>query len=535
MGCAVGKACVAVLTSVVCAVVGALAGLTAAASAAHGSAAVARLTTSGANAIGVDPLPNRGAKPVGRPYAGPPGTPDPWTPLANQPSFSPDALLLLTDGSVLAHQYASGNWWRLRPDATGSYLDGSWSKVAPMPAGYVPLYFASAVLPSGRVIVEGGEFNLVNGQWQPDDGNLGAIYNPQTNKWAALSPPTGWQHIGDAPSAVLANGRFMLGSCCGTEEAILNANTLTWTPTGMGKADPNNEEGWTLLPDSQLLTIDSIDAPNTELYTPRSGTWASSGPTPVTLVAGQELGPQVLSPDGWALGTGATGATALYNTSRRIWSAGPSLPVIGGQQYTVADGPASILPDGNVLMGASPAGSPPTHYFVFNGTRLTQVADPPGAPNDQPYYTRMLVLPTGQVMFTGNAPGGGSEVSIYTDPSGPPPGWRPQITSVPHTPAIGSKYKLSGVQLDGLTQGAAYGDDFQDATNYPLVRITNRATGTSTYARTTGMTSLSVAPGAKSSTNFTLPASVKTGPSSLVAVANGISSAPTSVNITAAP
>ena len=35
----------------------------------------------------------------------------------------------------------------------------------------------------------------------------------------------------------------------------------------------------------------------------------------------------------------------------------------------------------------------------------------------------------------------------------------------------------AGMQLNGLTQGAAYGDDFQDATNYPSVRIVNTVTG----------------------------------------------------------
>ena len=457
-------------------------------------------------------------------------------PLGNQPPFPPDGMLLLTDGSVLVHQYATGNWWRYRPNAHGDYLHGTWHAVATMPAGYVPLYFASAVLPNGNVLVEGGEYDLVNGQWQLDWGNHGAIYDPRRNKWAPVSPPVDWQHIGDAPSAVLANGRFMLGSCCGAEQAILNAQTLTWTSTGSGKADSNNEEGWTLLPAGQLLTVDVGAAPKTRpSIRPAAVAGHPPGQRPQRWSSAGNSARRLLSPNGWVLATGATGATAVYNTSHRVWSAGPSLPVIAGQQYTIADGPGSILPDGNVLLGASPAGSAPTHYFVFDGTTLTQVADAPGAPSDLPFYTRMLVLPTGQVMFTGNSTTGGSEVSLYTDSGSPRAGWLPQITSVPTTLVAGSTYTLSGAQLDGLTQGAAFGDDFQDGTNYPLVRITNTASGTVTYARTAGMTSLSVAPGKKSSTNFTLPASIRTGPNSLVAVANGIASAPVSVIIAAAP
>jgi hypothetical protein len=91
---------------------------------------------------------------------------------------------------------------------------------------------------------------------------------------------------------------------------------------------------------------------------------------------------------------------------------------------------------------------------------------------------------------------------------------------------------VSGLQLNGLTQGAAYGDDFQDATNFPLVRLTNNATGQVSYARSTNMSSMSVAPKNSSSANFTLPSGIATGPSTLVVVANGIASAPVAVNVT---
>jgi hypothetical protein len=77
----------------------------------------------------------------------------------------------------------------------------------------------------------------------------------------------------------------------------------------------------------------------------------------------------------------------------------------------------------------------------------------------------------------------------------------------------------------------AYGDDVQRATNYPLVRITNRATGVVTYARTHDHSSSSVAPGAHSHTYFDVPANLPAGPSDLVVVANGIASDPISVHV----
>src|SRR5450755_2157548 len=79
-----------------------------------------------------------------------------WQKLKHQPTFQTDTALQLTDGTVMMHEYGVSNWWRLTPDNTGSYLNGTWSKLAPLPSNYGPLYFASAVLADGRVIVEGG-------------------------------------------------------------------------------------------------------------------------------------------------------------------------------------------------------------------------------------------------------------------------------------------------------------------------------------------------------------------------------------------
>ena len=125
--------------------------------------------------------------------------PSPWRRLTRQPPFIAGAMLLLTDGTVMVHDQGaknngSSNWWRLTPDVNGSYLNGTWSKLASLPAGYAPLYFASAVLADGRVIIEGGEYN--NGQ--EVFTNLGAIYDPVTNKWTPVSPPEGRDGQGSA-------------------------------------------------------------------------------------------------------------------------------------------------------------------------------------------------------------------------------------------------------------------------------------------------------------------------------------------------
>ena len=87
----------------------------------------------------------------------------------------------------------------------------------------------------------------------------------------------------------------------------------------------------------------------------------------------------------------------------------------------------------------------------------------------------------------------------------------------------GSTYKISGTQFNGLSQAAAFGDEYQTATNYPLVRITNTGTGHVFYAKTHGHSTMAVATGSKIvSTNFDVPATMETGASTLEVVANGI-------------
>ena len=130
---------------------------------------------------------------------------------SNTPNIGAGAMALLTDGRVLVHDESGnpgtwGNWWTLTPDVTGSYATGTWTQVATMPAGYGPLYFGSAVLPDGRYIAEGGEYNLGNDAWT----NKGAIYDPVANSWTAVTPPSGWASIGDSN---YNGGQLVLRQC----------------------------------------------------------------------------------------------------------------------------------------------------------------------------------------------------------------------------------------------------------------------------------------------------------------------------------
>jgi hypothetical protein len=189
-----------------------------------------------------------------------------------------------------------------------------------------------------------------------------------------------------------------------------------------------------------------------------------------------------------------------------------------------------VLPDGQVLVDVSPGVyQTPTHFFKFNGETLTQVADPPHATSLSSYDGFMMMLPTGEVLFNDRI----GDIEVFSDGKPPVPAWRPVIDTVPTTLAPGDSYTVSGLQLNGLTQASAYGDDYQSATNFPLVRITLVASGHVFYARTSGMTSMSVAPHRASSAGFQVPAGIETGAATLEVVANGIASDAVDVSITA--
>ena len=498
-----------------------------------------------------------------------------WTPLTNQPTFFANTMLLLTDGRILVQDTANTDWYFFTPDSTGSYINGTWSSIGSMPQQclntnnltletYAPLYFASAVLPDGRVVIIGGEYNFAISS-DATDSNIGEIYDPAANTWTCLASPSSWSLVGDAMSVVQQDGTFLLGNFISSQVATLNLATTppTWNvinpPGKAADQNFNNEEGWTLLPNGDVFAPEiwnSLDATQTPalVYSPTLQTWSSAGTAPdplVLLTVGNtnyfEIGPVVVRPDGTVFVTGATGFNDIYNTTTGAWSSGPKLPTLIdsfscnnvnftniAEQYVVADGPAALLPDGHVLIEASPVDAncgwiPPTAFFEFDGTNLTQVAGTPFSSVNVSFNGRLLVLPTGQLMFTDTS----NDVEIYTATGTPNPTWAPTIRNSPATAGAGAtNMKISGTQLNGLSGAVAYGDDYQAATNYPLVRITNGVTGHVAYARTHGHSSMGIATGsAIVSTYFDVPSNIELGASTLVVVANGIPSTSVPINI----
>src|SRR5690349_6811484 len=75
-----------------------------------------------------------------------PGTPGTLTRLAHSAPDNNETAFLLTDGTVLVQGFNDSDWYRFTPDINGSYLNGTWTRVADLPAGYSPYAYASAVL-----------------------------------------------------------------------------------------------------------------------------------------------------------------------------------------------------------------------------------------------------------------------------------------------------------------------------------------------------------------------------------------------------
>ena len=478
-----------------------------------------------------------------------------WKPLGNQPPAAIDTMLLLTDGSVMCHDYGTGttltpDWYRLVPDAFMDYANGHWHKLTPMPANApasqngpvnAPLYFSSAVMRDGRVFVAGGEYNVSG--LASVDLTAACIYDPVADSWGAIPTPSGWTNIGDAPTCMFPDGRILMGNINTTETAIFDPATRTWHP-GAHKHDNSSEESWTLLPDNTIIVAEVDNHPHAEKYLIANSQWIHAGSTPPghDLVLNEpgvsiEIGPAVLMPDGRVFCAGATGHTAVYlpplhPAQPGTWIPGPDFPLSGGKPMRAFDAPACLLPNGSVLVAVGPLNAgwsgPPTEFFEFDGALLHATPNPASAAGEPTYNARLLLLPSGQVLYANCT----STIEIYTPAGGPLPAWRPQITQVPHHLHPGGTFRLDGRQLNGLSQANAYGDDAQMATNYPLVRLLGLATGAVDFCRTFDHSTMGVATGsAVHHTHFHVPAHLPHGEYELVAIANGIASEPVTVHV----
>jgi hypothetical protein len=461
-----------------------------------------------------------------------------WTPLVNPAPAPLGTMLLLSDGTVMV-QGGGGNtiskdWYRLTPISTGGYVGGSWSTLAPM---HTPrAFFASDVLRNGDVFLAGGEYT--------DAGkvrtNTGEIYDPNTNAWQSISnfPQS---RLGDAPSELMPGGNVLVGYIRGTLAYSYNPSTNIWAPAAnLQNGDTSSEESWVKLRDGSILTY-SIDASVNDgvalaqRYVPAINRWVPAGVLPVRLSSpevGDEIGPAFLLPTGRALFLGANGRTAEYKPTTSSWTRGPDIP----DKLSAGDAPGAMLPNGQVILAASKAIKPtasgqtfhfsaPTRLFEFHPATNTISRMPVPRALDDVFKRisagrlRMLVLPSGQLLLSD----GTNDPWILTPSGSAAPSWKSNILGVAKNP--NGSFTLTGERLNGISEGASYGDDAQMATNYPLVQLRNATAGTVTYARSFDWSSTGVATGRMPETaEFTLPPGLAPGAYRLTVIANGIGS-----------
>src|SRR5262249_30366382 len=220
---------------------------------------------------------------------------------------------------------------------------------------------------------------------------------PVANTWSSqLTEAFGGGNVGDAQGMVLPNGNYVLTNISTTNMESLNPATGVFTalnPTG--KRDINDEENWTPLFDGTELTVDSRIASSFERYTPSTNAWGGAGSTPVNLADtgggsvgnSDEVGPCLGRPDNkiMCFSGNALGQNALYDPGTNTWShtASMDFPAGGGGHFAMADGAAAALPNGNILVMASPVTttnpfSTPSHFYEIDlNNTLTAVTGSP--------------------------------------------------------------------------------------------------------------------------------------------------------------
>lgn len=454
-----------------------------------------------------------------------------WTPLPSTAQTSLGTMLLQTDGSVLAQgPNESNNWFKLTPDSQGSYVNGAWSPAASM--ANTRLYYSSNVLPDSRTMVLGGSLSSAGYSTK-----TGELYDSRSNVWTAMANFPEIQY-GSGQTILLPSGKILAGSLITSNCYLYDPSNNTWTVTGSRLHNERNiGSSWTLLPDGDVLSYDILASYNTGLpqaqrFDLATGTWVEAGTLPVLLTspsAGFKLGPALRLHDGRILQLGANSNTALYDPTTNTWTAGPMMP--GGRGADSS--PAAIMPNGRVIFTAdTPLSTAPTRMLEFDPVANTISDITSSLPSDlqtnlnrlQAYRGRMLMLPTGEVLFSPDfsAP---ATAYIYSADGTAPESLRPSISSVTRTTANG--YTLTGQQLTGQSAGAAFGAGAHMDSNYPIVQLTSTDGSNSiTYARTFNWTPGVATGNATVSTQFELPASLPAGLYNLRVIAGGLASAP---------
>ncbi len=374
----------------------------------------------------------------------------------------------------------------------------------------------------------------------------------------------------DMISETLPNGSVLMAPVCPKNcgDTLIYSPTTGWLPNAIplaniGGANPTGwscsqqEDTWVKLRDGSILTADPPSPPapggspqtpqTSERFLPSQSAWVAEANLGFALYdtefgwsGGGETGPAFLLPTGKAVFIGGSPVMGIYDPVANAWSQSriaPNGPATGGALLGGFDSPGAMMVNGKILLALGFAATPynwtpsPTFFYEYDPTQdtYTEVLGPdypglvPGSPGAPPSIwtdcgtTAMLDLPDGTVLMVGGC--NSSQLFEYAPTGSPLPQGQPQVQSVS---AVGGScstcYLLAGTGLNGISEGASYGDDAQMATDFPIVKLTDGSRKVA-YARTYNWSSSSIAPGASGSTNFQLPAGF--GPCDLQVVGNG--------------
>ena len=433
--------------------------------------------------------------------------------------------LLLSDGTVLAMD-GGGQCAKLTPDSHGSYINGSWTTLETMNSSR--LFFASDVLTNGNVFVAGGEYGDPN-HWDAE------VYNPQAGTWAVV-PGSSIPNFkySDSPSQMLTNGDLLVSDSQSTYYFYNVASNVMVYGGGCGDM---NEVSWVKLANGGIFGLNNYGGAAGH-FAPSVNKWIVDATTTPSGAQGGDDACYLL-PNGHVFHVGSTTNTAFYTPGGTQTSAGtlvngPHLPLSGTNQLYAGESPGAMLATGNILLDLAPNGGgadggSPCYFYEYNyvAQTFTPVSAPGGGSNygSTPFANSMLDLPDGSVLFVGGQNSG--SMYVYQPGGAALVAGQPAITST--TANADGSYLLTGTGLNGISEGAIYGDDEQMAGNYPLVRMTNIVSGNVYYARTYNWTPGNVITGTKiMTTEFALPPNLPPGTYSLVVVAVGNASAPVS-------
>ena len=461
-----------------------------------------------------------------------------WVPVTNTApnSFGVQPIFILPDGTVMCGSGGNTAWYRLSPDTHGSYLNGSWSTVAPM--HYTRRFMSSQVLPSA-----GGQLYVAGGEYGTGKDNA-EMYNITNNTWTVL--PTPPDEIIDNISETLPNGDILEGAPS-DDTRIFSVSSNSWS-LPITPISGQDEASWVKLQDGSIITIDPFGT-NTERFIPSLNKWVADSPVPVPMYGyAGELGGGLLLPTGQAIFFGASGSNCVYTpwttngqgmytpagaTNVGTWTAVSVTPNFNAP----IDAPAAMMVNGNILCCMEPTnnsyGPSSCNFYEYNPVSnvFTQINGPTGtsAFGASCETITLLAMPDGSILMSSGNP----QLYEYQ------PGGSPLTNGIPHivnvTTNSDGSFHLTGTGFNGITEGGVFGDDTQVNSDYPIARFTN-STGNTLYARTYNWSTCNLMTGTNVvSCDMALPAGMTAGTFPVVVAANGIASAPYSLSVIGTP